>query len=88
MPIVWPSKRVGKCILEKGDSVIHVQRITIKKSGKMTRRKIMVKGMIMDRRAICGKRGRFFLGRGKGEREGGEIECVCVCVCVCVYVCV
>jgi hypothetical protein len=61
---------VGKCILEKGDSGLHVQRITIKRSVKRTiRRKIMVKGLIMDRRAIWEEaRGGSFLGRGEGER--------------------
>ena len=53
--------------MEKGDSGIHVQRITIKGPVKRTgRRKIMVKGLIMDRRAIWEEAGGgSFLGAKK-----------------------
>jgi hypothetical protein len=71
MPIVWTNKRVGKCILEKGDSGIHVQRITIKGPVKRTgMRKIMAKGLIMDRRAIWEDAGGgSLLGGGKKRRQ-------------------
>jgi hypothetical protein len=54
--------------LEKGDSRIHVQRITNEGPVKRTgRRKIMVNGLIMDRRAIWEK------AEG-GEKKGRESD--------------
>jgi hypothetical protein len=58
--------------LEKSDSGIHVQRITIK--GPVTRterRKIMAKRLIMNRRAIWEEAGgvSFFWGGEHRERE-------------------
>jgi len=56
--------------LAKGDSGVHVQRITIKGPVKTGRRKIMANGLIMDRRAICQKAGGgSFLGEKKRERD-------------------
>jgi hypothetical protein len=60
--------------LEKGDSGIHVQRITITGPVKRTgRRKIVVKGLIMDKTVIWEEAGGgSFLGEKKIKERVSE----------------